>query len=88
MHLTIEKQPVPMAARSKARLLGLGGSNPAGGMHVSLASGMCFQVEVSTTDRSLVQRSTIECERVCSKTTTSTPTMSTQTDQDVEGKKY
>ena len=55
-----------MATRSKASvygraLAGIAGLNPAGGMNVlSLVSGMCSQVEVSTTDRFLVQRSPTE----------------------------
>jgi hypothetical protein len=57
--------PIPVAVRSKASvcgrsLSGITGSNPAGGMDVSLVSVVCFQVEVSATGWSLVQRSPTE----------------------------
>jgi hypothetical protein len=53
-----------VAARSKAcvcglSLAGFAGSNPTGGM--SVVSVVCCQVEVSTSDRSLVQRNPTEC---------------------------
>jgi len=37
------------------------GSNPTGGMDVSVVSVVCCQVEVSATDWSLVQRSPTDC---------------------------
>ena len=54
--------PIPVTARSKARvcgcsLAGISGSNPAGGMDSWLLWILCCQVEVSETGRSLVQRS-------------------------------
>ena len=58
---------IPVAAWSKAwvcgrSLAGIPGSNPVGGMDVlSLVSVMCYEVEVSATGRSLVQRSPTEC---------------------------
>ena len=44
-------------------MAGISGSNPAWGMEVSLASVLCVccRVEVSATDRSLVQKSSTEC---------------------------
>ena len=47
--------PIPVAAWSKAyfcgrSLAGIVGSNPAGGMEISLMSVVCCQVEVSVTD--------------------------------------
>ena len=63
-----------MAARSKARvcghsLAGIAGSNPTGIVDVYVANALCFQVEVSATDRHLVQRNPIdtetEREKVC-----------------------
>jgi len=60
-------QPISLAARSKAwvcgrSLAGIAGSNPAGGNgSLFLVSVVCFQVEVSATDRSLVQRSPTDC---------------------------
>ena len=67
-----------MAARSKAwvcgrSLAGIRGSNFAGAcMSVCLLSGVCCEVEVSATGRSLVQRSPTEsvvseCDREASK---------------------
>ena len=60
--------PSPVAARCKAwvcsrSLAGNAVSNPAGGMDVSLSifSVLFFQVEVSATDRSLVQMIPTEC---------------------------
>ena len=55
-----------MAARSKAWVCGrslaaIEGSNPAGGMDVSLASVVYCQAEVSATGWSLVQRIPTEC---------------------------
>ena len=55
-----------MPARSKSwdcgrSLAGSAGSNPAGGMDMSVVSVVCCQVEVSATGRSLVQRSPTEC---------------------------
>jgi len=56
-----------MAARSKAWvcdrwLAGIAGSNPAGGLHVSLLQMLCVvQVEVYTSGRSFVQGSPTEC---------------------------
>ena len=44
-----------------ARLLGLRVRIPPGAMVVLFLVGVCFQVEVSGTDRSLVQRSPTEC---------------------------
>jgi hypothetical protein len=58
---------IPVAERFKARvyghsLAGIEGSNPAGAwMSVSLVSIVYCQVEVSATDRSLVQRSPTDC---------------------------
>jgi hypothetical protein len=48
--------------RSKASvygrsLAGIAGSNPAGGLDISVVSVVCCQVEVSATGRSPVQRS-------------------------------
>jgi hypothetical protein len=40
-----------------ARLLGIAGSNPAGGTDICLVCIVCFQAEVSARGRSLVQRS-------------------------------
>ena len=37
------------------------GSNPSGGMDVSVVSGVCCQVEFSRSDRSLLQRSPTKC---------------------------
>jgi len=62
--------PVPWVARSKASvcelsLAGIAGSNLAGGMDVSLllsiASGVCCQVEVPATDRWLVRKFLTDC---------------------------
>ena len=56
-----------MAERSKARisgrsLAGIAGSNADGGHRLlSLASVMCYQVVVSATGRSLVQRIATDC---------------------------
>ena len=55
-----------MAARSKAQVCGpsiarIAGSNPVGGMGVFLLSVAFCQVEVSATDRSLVQMNPTEC---------------------------
>ena len=62
------KWPIPVAARSKAwvcgrSLVGIVGSNPAGGMDVCLlwVGVVCCQVEVSASRLSLVQRSPTEC---------------------------
>ena len=57
---------VPAAARSKAwvsgrSLAGTAGSNPAGGMDLSLVNAVCFQVQLSSADRSLVQGTLTEC---------------------------
>ena len=57
---------IPLAVRSKAWVCGRSlaenaGSNSAGGMDVCLVSVVCRQVEVSATDRSLVERSPTEC---------------------------
>ena len=52
--------PIPVAERSKARvcdrsLAGIAGSNPAGGHgHLTLASVVCCEVEVSASGRPLV----------------------------------
>jgi hypothetical protein len=61
-----------VAARSKAWVYGrslaaIVGSNPTGGMDVSLVSVVCCQVLVSATSWSLVQRSPTECgvSKVC-----------------------
>jgi hypothetical protein len=57
----------PVAKRSKVRvygclLAGIAGLNPAGGHRwLSLVSVVCCQVQVSATDRSLVQRSPAKC---------------------------
>ena len=59
--------PIPVAVWSKAcvcgrSLAGVVGSNPAGDFDVChLLSVLCCQVEVSVTDRSLVQRNPTEC---------------------------
>ena len=55
-------RPIPLAARSKVwvcglSLVGIAGSNPAGGMNICL---VCCQVDVSASDWSLVQRSPTE----------------------------
>ena len=55
-----------MAARSKAwfccrSLAGVAGSNPSGGMSVPVGSIVCYQVDVSATGLSLVQRRRTEC---------------------------
>ena len=52
--------------KSKARvcgrsLAGIAGWNPAGGMDVSLVCVVCYQVQVSATGRSFVQRSPTDC---------------------------
>ena len=65
MHLTSTVLPIPVAARSKAKvcgrlLHGIEGSHPAGDI-VYLVSVVCYQVEVSVTARSFVQRSPTEC---------------------------
>jgi hypothetical protein len=56
-----------LAARSQtwfygSSLAGTADSNPTGGMDVSLVSIVCYQVEVSATGRSLVQRRPTECD--------------------------
>ena len=56
-----------MAARSKAcvcgrSVAGIAGSNPAGGMGVSLVSVVSCQVGVSASGLSLVQRSPTDCD--------------------------
>ena len=43
-----------------ARLLGIAGSNPAGGTDICLICVVCFQAEVSARGRSLVQRSSTD----------------------------
>jgi hypothetical protein len=58
--------PIPVAVHSKSLVCGclLAGimvSNPAGGLDVSLVSFVCCRVDVSTTGRSLVQRSPTDC---------------------------
>ena len=58
--------PIPVAERSKAWVCsrlptGIAGSNPAGGMDVCCKCCVFFQVEVSATGRSLVQRSPTDC---------------------------
>jgi len=58
--------PIPEAAQSKAwvygRLLnGIAGSDPTESIDMSVVSAVWCQVEVSATDRSLVQRSLTEC---------------------------
>ena len=58
---------MPVAERSKTSVCsrspaGIAGSNPAGGHGcLSVVSGVCCQVEVSATGRSLVQRSPTDC---------------------------
>ena len=48
-----------MCGRSPAEIVG---SNPTGGHGcLSVVSVVCFQVEVSATSRSLVQRSPVDC---------------------------
>ena len=59
--------PVPVAARSKAKVCGrspaeIVGSNPTGGHGcLSVVSVVCCQVEVSATSSSYVQRSRTDC---------------------------
>jgi hypothetical protein len=58
---------IPVRKMSEARicgrsLAGFAGSNPAGGMDVSLVGVVCCQVEVFATGRSLVQRSPTDCD--------------------------
>jgi hypothetical protein len=58
--------PVPVAAPSKAEfcdraLAGIVGSILTGGMDVRLVQCLCCQVEVSATNRFLVQRSPTDC---------------------------
>jgi hypothetical protein len=60
--VTLFKGSNAFISRSKARvcgrsLAGVTGLNPAGGMHVCLVIVVCWQVKVSATGRSLVQRS-------------------------------
>jgi hypothetical protein len=62
----ILNSPIPVVAPSKAwvcgrALAGVMGSNPTGGMDVYLVQCLCCQVELSATDRSLVQRSPTDC---------------------------
>jgi len=67
------KQPIPVAAPSKASvcgrsLAGIAGSNPAGGGehgYLSLVSVVCCQLEVFVTGRFLIQRSPTKCVCVC-----------------------
>ena len=60
-------KPIRMVARSKAWVCdrwfaGIAGSNPAGGLHLSLLQMLCVvQVEVYTSGRSFVQGSPTEC---------------------------
>jgi hypothetical protein len=59
--------PIPMAARSEAsacgRLFaGSGFESRRGRVYLSLASVVCCQMEVSASGRSLVQRSSTECD--------------------------
>ena len=67
IHLHINtKLPIPGTARSKSwvcgpSLAGIAGSNPVGGMDMSLASAVFCQVEVSASGWSLIQRSPTEC---------------------------
>jgi len=61
MQSTSSHHPMPEAARSTAwvydrSLAGITGCNPDGGMNV-----VCCQVDVSATDRPLVQRNPTEC---------------------------
>ena len=66
-YFSIFRKPVPVAARSKAQGYGrspaeIVGSNPTGDIDVCLLWVLlCCQVEVSATDRSLVQRSPTDC---------------------------
>ena len=59
--------PIPVAERSTAKVCGrslggISGSNPAGSMGcLSLVNAVCWQVEISATGRSLVQRSPTDC---------------------------
>jgi hypothetical protein len=58
--------PFPVLARSKAWVSGrslvvTASSNSAGGMDLSLVNVVCFQVQISAADRSLVQGSLTEC---------------------------
>jgi hypothetical protein len=58
--------PVPGAAQSKVWVSGrslvvTAVSNSAGGMDLSLVKFVCFQVQLSAANRSLVQRSITEC---------------------------
>ena len=50
-----------MDERSKARVCGIAGSNPAG-EDVSLVSVVCCQIEVFATGRSLLQRNPTDCD--------------------------
>jgi hypothetical protein len=59
--------PIPVAERSKAKICAsslawISGSNPAGRTDVCLFRVLCYQVEVSATGRSLVQRSPTDCD--------------------------
>jgi len=67
----LEIRPIPLAARSKAwvcdqSLAGIVGSNPAGGMDVSLVVVVYYLVEVSTTGILLIQGSptVYECDQL------------------------
>ena len=62
----LQTLPISVTARSKAlgcgRLLaGIEGANPSRDMDVCLVNVVCYQLEVSATGWSLVQRSPIEC---------------------------
>jgi hypothetical protein len=64
------EEPIPVAAPSKApvcgrSLAGIVGLNPAGDGCLSLVSVVCFQVQLSATGRSLLQRSLTVCVCVC-----------------------
>ena len=73
IYLLVVSLTVPVAVRSKSWVYGrsharTAGSNPAGGMHVSVVSVVCCQIEVYATGRSLVQRNPTaygvsECDR-------------------------
>lgn len=64
------KWPIPVVERSNARVYGRSlseteGSNPSGCIDVCDSSVVCCQVDVSTTGRSLVQRSPTDCRSHC-----------------------
>ena len=61
------RRPIPVAARYKVwvcghSFAGIAGSNPAWGRGVRLLWLLCYQIEVSSSGRSPVQRSPTECD--------------------------